>query len=166
MRTWQSQDACALCRHCEPCKQSSWSRVRNSQENRPLFAASCMGTQVPPLDHCSYMRKGHTCTRTRTHTHTHTQFFYHCVVPICVQQPLVVPVTLRGDMPELSITSLSEPLLLHEKRTHMHTHTRTHTHTHVLLPLCRIPICVQQPLVVPVTPRGDKITSRLCSYCV
>ncbi len=28
MRTWQSQDVCALSRHCEPCKQSSWSRAK------------------------------------------------------------------------------------------------------------------------------------------
>ena len=44
----QSQDACALCRHCEPCKQSSWSRARNSQENRPFLTASGVGIQVSP----------------------------------------------------------------------------------------------------------------------
>ncbi len=43
MRTWQIQDACALSRHCEPCKQSSWSRARNSQENRPFLTASGVG---------------------------------------------------------------------------------------------------------------------------
>ncbi len=48
MCTWQSQDACALSIHCEPCKQSSWSRARNSQENRPFLTASGVGTQVPP----------------------------------------------------------------------------------------------------------------------
>ncbi len=37
MHTWQTQDACALSRHCEPCKQSSWSQARNSQENRPFL---------------------------------------------------------------------------------------------------------------------------------
>ncbi len=47
MCTWQSQDACALSRHCEPCKQSSWSRARNWQENRLFLTASGVGTQVP-----------------------------------------------------------------------------------------------------------------------
>ncbi len=37
-------DVCALSRHCEPCKQSSWSRARNSQENRTFLTASGMGT--------------------------------------------------------------------------------------------------------------------------
>ena len=32
-RTWQSQDACALSRHCEPVQANSWSRARNSQED-------------------------------------------------------------------------------------------------------------------------------------
>ncbi len=44
--TWQSQDACALSRHCEPCKQSSC-RARNSQENRPFLTASGVGTRIP-----------------------------------------------------------------------------------------------------------------------
>ena len=44
MCTWQSQDACALGRHCEPCKQSSWSQARNLQENRPFLTASDVGT--------------------------------------------------------------------------------------------------------------------------
>ncbi len=44
MCTWQSQDACALSRHCEPCKQSSWSWAWNSQENRPFLTASGVGT--------------------------------------------------------------------------------------------------------------------------
>ena len=39
MRTWQSQDVCALSRHSELCKQSSWSRARNSQENRSFLTA-------------------------------------------------------------------------------------------------------------------------------
>ena len=47
MCTWQSQDACALDRHCEPCKQSSWSQARNSQENRPFLTASGVGTRSP-----------------------------------------------------------------------------------------------------------------------
>ncbi len=47
MPTWQSQDACALSRHCESCKQSSWSRARNSQENRPFLTASGVGTRNP-----------------------------------------------------------------------------------------------------------------------
>ncbi len=47
MRTWQSQDACALSRHCEPCKQSSWNRARNSQENKPFLTASGVGTLSP-----------------------------------------------------------------------------------------------------------------------
>ncbi len=46
-RTWQSQDACTLSWHCEPCKQSSWSQARNSQENRPFLTASGMGTRSP-----------------------------------------------------------------------------------------------------------------------
>ncbi len=94
MRTWQSQDACALSRHCEPCKKGSWSQARNSQENRPFLTASGVGTQSHShLDHCCFLRKGlefapqqmpgtqsqlgglvggHTHTHTRTtHTHTH-----------------------------------------------------------------------------------------------
>ncbi len=47
MHTWQTQDACALSRHCEPCKQSSWSQARNSQENRPFLIASGVATQRP-----------------------------------------------------------------------------------------------------------------------
>ena len=47
MHTWQSQDACALSRHCEPCKKSSWSRARNSQENRLFLTASGVGTRSP-----------------------------------------------------------------------------------------------------------------------
>ncbi len=47
MCTWQSQDACALSRHCEPCKQSSWSWAWNSQENRHFLTASGVGTQSP-----------------------------------------------------------------------------------------------------------------------
>ncbi len=43
----QSQYACALSRHCEPCKQSSWSQARNSQENRPFLTACGVGTQSP-----------------------------------------------------------------------------------------------------------------------
>ncbi len=37
-----------ICRHYEPCMQSSWSRARNSQENRPFFTASGVGTEVLP----------------------------------------------------------------------------------------------------------------------
>ena len=33
MRTWRSQDACALSRHYEPVLASSWSRARYSQES-------------------------------------------------------------------------------------------------------------------------------------
>ncbi len=58
MCTWQSQDACALSRHCEPCKQNSWSRARNSQENRPFLTASGVGTQSPPWTITVSLRKG------------------------------------------------------------------------------------------------------------
>ncbi len=44
---WKSQDAYVLSRHCEPCKQSSQSQSRNSQENRPFLTASGVGTQSP-----------------------------------------------------------------------------------------------------------------------
>ncbi len=47
MLTWQSQDACALSKHCEPCKQSSWTQARNSHENRPFLTASSVGTWSP-----------------------------------------------------------------------------------------------------------------------
>ncbi len=47
MRTRQSQDACALSRHCESCKQSSWSWARNLQENRPFLTGSGVGTRSP-----------------------------------------------------------------------------------------------------------------------
>ncbi len=43
--TWQSHDACTLSRHCERCKQSSWSWARNSPENRPFLTTSGMGTR-------------------------------------------------------------------------------------------------------------------------
>ncbi len=43
--------------HCEPYKQSSWSRARNSQENRPFLTASGVGTQSPTWTIC-FMRKG------------------------------------------------------------------------------------------------------------
>ncbi len=49
MCTWKSQDACALSRHCEPCKQSSWSQARNSQENRSFLAASRPEVSPGPL---------------------------------------------------------------------------------------------------------------------
>ncbi len=39
MHTGQSLDVCALSRHCEPCKQSSWSWAKNSQE-KGLFPHS------------------------------------------------------------------------------------------------------------------------------
>ncbi len=41
MHTWQSQDACALSRHCEPCKQSSWSRTRNSYTHTAQNPTNC-----------------------------------------------------------------------------------------------------------------------------
>ncbi len=46
-RTWQSQFAYALSRHCDPCKQSYWSQARNSQENRPFLTASGVGSRSP-----------------------------------------------------------------------------------------------------------------------
>ncbi len=59
MCTWQSQVACALSRHCEPYKQSSWSWATNSQENRPFLTASVWcGHPKSHLDHCCFMRKG------------------------------------------------------------------------------------------------------------
>ncbi len=58
MRTWQSQDAYAQSRHCEPCKLSSWSQAMNSQENRPFLTVSWYGHQKAHLDHCCFMRKG------------------------------------------------------------------------------------------------------------
>ena len=45
--TWQRQDVCALSKYYEPCKQSSWSRARNLQENRPFLTASGVGNQSP-----------------------------------------------------------------------------------------------------------------------
>ena len=45
-------------RHCEPCKQSSWSWARNLQKNRPFLIASGVGTQPVHLEHCCFMRKG------------------------------------------------------------------------------------------------------------
>ncbi len=60
--TWQSsQDAYVLNRHCELCKQSSWSLARSSQENRPFFTASGSGHLKSHLDHCCFI---HTCTHT------------------------------------------------------------------------------------------------------
>ena len=43
----RSHAACALSRHGEPYKQSSWSRARNSQENRPFLTASGVDTWNP-----------------------------------------------------------------------------------------------------------------------
>ena len=40
--------ACTLSRHCEPCKQSSWSRGRNLQENRPSSQQVVWAPSVPP----------------------------------------------------------------------------------------------------------------------
>ncbi len=48
MRTWQSQDACALSRHCEPCKQSSWSRARNSRRTCLSSQLVVWVPEVPP----------------------------------------------------------------------------------------------------------------------
>ena len=45
--------SCALSRHCEPCKKSSWSQARNSQEN-----STWCGYPKSHLDHCCFMRKG------------------------------------------------------------------------------------------------------------
>ena len=56
--TWQSQDACALTRHSESCKQSSWSPARNSQENGSFFTASGVGTPEVPPGPLLFMRKG------------------------------------------------------------------------------------------------------------
>ncbi len=57
IRTWQSQDACALSRQCEPCKQSSWSRAMNSHEKRPFLHSKWCGYPNSHLDHCCFMRK-------------------------------------------------------------------------------------------------------------
>ncbi len=78
--TWQSQDACALSRYCEPCKQNSWSQARNSQTNRPFLTASGVGIRSPTWtiavswEKVSHTHTQHTyTTHTHTHTHTHTQ---------------------------------------------------------------------------------------------
>ncbi len=47
MRTWYSQDTCALRSHSDPCKQSFWSRARNSQESRSFLTASGVGNRSP-----------------------------------------------------------------------------------------------------------------------
>ena len=49
-RTWLSQDACALSRHCEPVQANSWSRARNSQEDWPYLSASGCGHPKSHLD--------------------------------------------------------------------------------------------------------------------
>ncbi len=57
MRTWQSQDVCALSRHCELCKQSSWRTSGPEPRTQPLH---------------------HTATHTHTHTHiTHAYTYTH-----------------------------------------------------------------------------------------
>ncbi len=58
MHTWQSQDACALSRHCELCKQSSWSRLRARQEKGLSSQQVVWAPEVPPGPHCCFMRKG------------------------------------------------------------------------------------------------------------
>ncbi len=61
MHTWQSQDACALSRHCEPCKQSSWSRVgtrrRKGLSSQAFPQGKWCGHQKSHLDHCCFMKK-------------------------------------------------------------------------------------------------------------
>ncbi len=77
MRTWQSQDACTLSRHCEPCKQSSWSRARNSQENRAFLTASGGAPEVPSLIQLHAHTYIHSHTRTHIHSHTRTHIHSH-----------------------------------------------------------------------------------------
>ncbi len=131
MCTWRSQDDCALSRHCEPCKQSSWSRASKLAGEQASPHSKWYGHPKSHLDHCCCMRKRPwICT------------------PSNARYPITAGWTGGADrrqmekMPELGLnfrTSGPEPRTqpLHYTdthtctHTHTHTHTYTHTHTHI-----------------------------------
>ncbi len=76
---WQSLDACALNRHYEPCKQSSWIPARNSHKNLP-FSQNVVG-HIPYTQHGS----------THTHTQTYTTCMYRNLPVLFGAQELLDP---------------------------------------------------------------------------
>ncbi len=56
MRTWQSEVACALSKHCQPCKQSSWSQELTGEQ--AFSHSKWCGHPKPHLDYGCFMRKG------------------------------------------------------------------------------------------------------------
>ncbi len=132
--TWrQSQDACALSRHCEPCKQSFGSQARNSQENRPFLTASGVGTRSPPGPLLLHEERPWICT------------------PANARSPITAGWTggaggrqrkkPDGKLPELVLNSGGPEALSQEHNnytthttTTLHTHTYTHAHIHKHIP--------------------------------
>ena len=57
MHTWQSQDACALCRHSEPCKRRSWNRAELAGE-QAFPHSKWRGYLKSHLDYCCFVGKG------------------------------------------------------------------------------------------------------------
>ncbi len=116
-RTWQSQDACALSRHCEPCRQSSWSRARNRRTS--LSSQQVVwAPKVPPGPLLLHGKMPWICT------------------PANARYPITAGWTggagrrqMENEMencPELGLNSgTSGP----EPRTQPLHHTHTHTHT-------------------------------------
>ncbi len=106
MRTWQSQDACALSRHCEPCKQSSWSRARNLQENRSLLTAKALNLHP---------------SKCQVPNHSWVDWWGWWEADG----------KLDGKIARVGPQALNQEHNHYTTHTHIHTHTHSHTHTHI-----------------------------------
>ncbi len=112
---------CTLSRHCEPCKQSSWSRARNSQENRPFLTASGVGTQSPTWTIAVSWEKALNLHPSK------------CQVDWWGGRQMA---NQMEKLPELGLNSGPRALspghnhYTTQPHTHAHTHTPTHTNIH------------------------------------
>ncbi len=130
MRTWQSQDACALSRHSKLCKQSSWSQAKNSQETGEQCFSSqqvVWAPEVPPGPLLFHEKRPWICT------------------PANARYPITAKWTggtgrrqMENQMENCLSWLNSGPHALSQvhctttQPPHIHTHTHTHTHTHIL----------------------------------
>ncbi len=126
MRTWQSQDACALSRHYEPCKQRSWSRARNSQENRPFLTASGVGTRSPTWTIAVSWEKALNLHPSK------------CQVPNHSWVDWWGWWEADRKLPELGLNSQAL------SQGHNHYTTHTHTHTHLFTWKTQHKMCISQ----------------------
>ena len=101
------------------CKQSSWSRVRNSQENRLFVTASGVGTRFPTWTIAVLLEKTLNLHPSKCQVPNHSWWGWW-------RQRRWSGAWTQDLRPWAKDT----PLHHIHTHTHMHTHTCTHAHTH------------------------------------